>query len=238
VRKLKKYLILAIFVISFLILSFGETLSEISFYFVFGNKVESGINAKIKYYYSDKEWAFLKIKSNFYPINIKINDQNLFLKSDDQIIVVKPGKIKITYNNNSFYYQAEAGENHISLLKNIQLEPKIKILEFRDLVSPNNDWYKDKMKIELNTNTYAKMKFVIGNQEYNREIYPGENTVYFDLDDFEDGNYESLLKIYNEKGEYKIEKDITINRSQKSYGKQLLFGIITIFAGLIICDSL
>jgi hypothetical protein len=82
------------------------------------------------------------------------------------------------------------------------------------------------------------MKFVIGNEEYNKEIYPGDNTVYFDLDDFEDGNYESLLKIYNEKGEYKIEKEITIDRSQKSYGKQLLFGIITIFAGLIIWDSL
>lgn len=225
-------------ILTFVVLTFGEVTTEFKFYFVFGDKIDSGIKANINYQYSSEEWAFLSIKSNFYPVTIKINDQKLILRSDKQTIVVRPGKIKITYNNNSFFYQAKRGDNAISLVKNIQLKPNITYIEFRDEVSPNDDWDRDKMKLVINSNTYAKLRLDVGNESFEKEIFPGDNQLYFDFKNIDDGIYKAYVKIYNEKGSVEKEKNILIDRTQKSYGKEILFGFIAFFAGLIIWDSL
>ncbi|MGM0641086.1 MAG: hypothetical protein ACQESN_06665 [Thermotogota bacterium] len=226
------------FILILLSFSFAETTSSFSFYIIFGNKVETGIKGNLNYYYSEEDWSFLKIRSNIYPINIKINDQNFLLYSDEQRIVVKPGRIKISYNNNSFYYQAEKGLNDISLVKNIHLEPKIKIEDYTDLVSPNGDWVNDKLKIELNSNTYAKMEVSISGENYYKEIYPGDNKLYFNFESIPNGDYKLNIQIYNDKGVYKKNQNITVDRKQKSYGREILFGFIAVFTGIIIWNSI
>lgn len=234
---MQKKIILVIFVISFVILTFGKSYSEISFYFIFGNKVESGISTDINYCYSLEEWAFLKIKSNFYPINIKINDQNLILLSNEQVIIVKPKKIKISYKNHTFEYLAKKGYNVISLVKNIQLKPDITFLEFRDEVSPNGDWNKDKMKLVLNSNTYAKLKLDINKKTFEKEIFPGNNQLYFDFKNIDDGEYKVYVNIYNEMGSVKEEKTVLIDKTKKFYSKEFLFVFIGFFASIIMLFS-
>jgi len=235
---MRKLLVILILFMVFVSFALAETSSSISFYIVFGNKIETGIKGRINYNYSDEEWAFLKIKSNFYPINIKINDQSLLLYSYEQRIVVKPGKIKITYNNNSFYYIAEKGLNNISLVKNIHLEPKINIINYTEQVTPNGDWVKDKLKIELNSNTYAKMEVLVDQENFNKEIYPGDNKLYFNFENIPNGNYTLKINIYNDKGQFSTDKEIIVNRDHRSYGREFLFGFIAIFAGIIIWNSI
>lgn len=233
---MKKMLFIIIYIVLFFTFTFSIN-STIKFSIVFGSKVETGISANLYFYYSPDEWAFLKIKSNFYPINIKINDQNVLLFSDDQLIVVKPGKIKITYNNNSFFYLAEKGNNLISLVKNIQLKPKIKIINYTNTVSPNNDWYNDKFKIELNSNTYAHIKIKIMQKEFEKDIFPGDNKIYFDFSNIQDDIYTIQIKVYNDKGDFEKNLKVIVDRNRKSYGREFLFGFIIFFAGIIIWNS-
>jgi hypothetical protein len=94
------------------------------------------------------------------------------------------------------------------------------------------------MKLVINSNTYAKLRLDVGNESFEKEIFPGDNQLYFDFKNIDDGIYKAYVKIYNEKGSVEKEKNILIDRTQKSYGKEILFGFIAFFAGLIIWDSL
>ncbi|GAB6189339.1 hypothetical protein JCM30566_10780 [Marinitoga arctica] len=208
------------------IISLSYTNINFSFIFTFGstNTTYSQI-VRLKYI-NDSSIATVTFYLKKYPEKIKINNEEYDVYSQKQKFIIPAGKMLVKYNNKEFEFLLENEELDIGLSQ--QVVPKVKIISYTKVISPNDDWYNDNLKIILYSNTYGYIKLF--NEE--KRIYPGKNILYFPIN-LEDDSYITSIIVYNEKGEFKKDIKFKVDRTKKTATKYILLSILGLFITLI-----